>query len=376
VTPQSPTVEHVEPDRTAVSQSASLSDRQKAFLLQQLVEAPDNHVTLGDANKRIGAAAKREMQLDVATANRLRKELKESGYLREEWSNRKVSFTLTDEGRIHLQTLPHNLFPPVGTKVPKPPRSEGDVPPELLKLQQSYLLLVLFQANARKLAASEFASKLQTENARKVGFNGVIASQVIAPLLELGFIDEKRRTSGGDGLYPAFRASYRLTDQGSQYLFTVDQYPSIKVTMSGVEFNKFIAAFRATLPDELSTTAQSRDKPISPPLQVAPPLQPQKNLGEAILTRFNELLRENYTNAGTVPIHELRAWVKQQFGAEAASRKNFDEVVNDLCKQKKVRFVTLSDLRRGTPEQMEASIPGVNETFFYLEPAHEQSFDF
>jgi hypothetical protein len=94
------------------------------------------------------------------------------------------------------------------------------------------------------------------------------------------------------------------------------------------------------------------------------------------MTRFNELLREKYTHAGMVPIHELRAWVAQQFGPEAASHKTFDEVANELRKQNRVRFVTISDLRRGTPEQMEASIPGVNETFFFLEPAHEQSFNF
>jgi hypothetical protein len=65
--------------------------------------------------------------------------------------------------------------------------------------------------------------------------------------------------------------------------------------------------------------------------------------------------------------------VGKKFGPAAARHDQFDQVVKQLRQQSRIRLVSISDLRDATPEQLNDSIPGMNETFFYLEPAHEQS---
>jgi hypothetical protein len=69
-----------------------------------------------------------------------------------------------------------------------------------------------------------------------------------------------------------------------------------------------------------------------------------------------------------VPVHELRAKVP------APDRAAFDDAARTLWREGKVRLVSLADLHKATVAQLDASIPGTNETFFYLEPTASAHF--
>jgi hypothetical protein len=99
----------------------------------------------------------------------------------------------------------------------------------------------------------------------------------------------------------------------------------------------------------------------------------QEDLPEIIFREFQGLAREKYGHTGLVPIHEIRQRVAERLGPEFAHHDIFDEKVQQLRQQRRVRMIPISDLRQATPGQLNDSIPGVNETLYYLEPAHERA---
>jgi hypothetical protein len=74
-----------------------------------------------------------------------------------------------------------------------------------------------------------------------------------------------------------------------------------------------------------------------------------------------------------VPIHEVRAEVLAQFGPAAARHDVFDEAVLGLWRAKQVRLTPIADRGKVTPQQLQDAIPGVGETLYYLEGAHESA---
>ncbi|MCS6849685.1 MAG: hypothetical protein NZ700_00780, partial [Gemmataceae bacterium] len=102
----------------------------------------------------------------------------------------------------------------------------------------------------------------------------------------------------------------------------------------------------------------------------AAPLQAPDLLG-AILAEFDALLRERYSHQRRVPVYELRRNLARKLGPAAASHDRFDPAVKLLRQQNRIRLVPISDLRDATADQLNDSVPGINETFFYLEPVHE-----
>ncbi len=81
-------------------------------------------------------------------------------------------------------------------------------------------------------------------------------------------------------------------------------------------------------------------------------------------------MRERHAVGGLVPIHEVRAAVRKQFGETAARHDVFDEVVLGLWRTQKLRLTPITDHAKATPDQLQDAIPGVGEILFYLEPAH------
>lgn len=94
---------------------------------------------------------------------------------------------------------------------------------------------------------------------------------------------------------------------------------------------------------------------------------PQADLESAVMSEFKDLLNEEHTITGMVPIHQVRDRIRAKFGDEAASHKNFNEVVLNLWRQGKLRMHSLEDAGAATLKQRQDSIPGVGETLFYLE---------
>jgi hypothetical protein len=67
----------------------------------------------------------------------------------------------------------------------------------------------------------------------------------------------------------------------------------------------------------------------------------------------------------------VRAEVRRRLGEAAGRHDHFDEVVLGLWRAKRLRLTPIADPGRATAEELQDAIPGVGETLFYLEPAHE-----
>ncbi len=82
---------------------------------------------------------------------------------------------------------------------------------------------------------------------------------------------------------------------------------------------------------------------------------------------FDKLWPE-HQHDNLVPIHALRASVRERLGDEAAGHEVFDQAVLDLWRNKQgVTPVPISDLSQASKQQLADSIPGPGGTFFYLE---------
>jgi DNA-binding PadR family transcriptional regulator len=281
--------------------------------------------------------------------------------------------------------------------------------------QRAFLLLQL--AIHGRLTKGEFNKRLTQTVRKQADLNKGTADQLLADLVRDGYAREDRPTKRA--------VVYTITEKGSDWLFTSNQPIAVPVSLTGAQFNEIkekigehvctekgvavpvsvwsglvkklervqseIAGSREMMQtatqmiqtatqradqatkdwrqilEELHSVAQS--KPTSPP---APNPVPA-NLADEILQTFQELLRERYGHSGLVPIHDVRRHIAKEYGPEAARHDAFDEQVKQLSRQKRVRLLSISDLRDATREQLEDSIPGVNETLFYLEAAHEHA---
>jgi hypothetical protein len=94
-------------------------------------------------------------------------------------------------------------------------------------------------------------------------------------------------------------------------------------------------------------------------------------LEQTILASFEELLRERHAVTGMVPIHEVRAGVRRQLGETAARHDVFDPAVHALRQAGRLRLIPITDGTQASPEQAQASIPGIGETLFFLETTRE-----
>lgn len=90
---------------TAPISSEVLPTQQRAFLLHQLVSAPDGKLSQSDANPAIPAQFKKELKLTAKAANAIRHEMAMSGWVVEEKSGRNVTYSVTEAGRQQLHDL-------------------------------------------------------------------------------------------------------------------------------------------------------------------------------------------------------------------------------------------------------------------------------
>jgi predicted transcriptional regulator len=303
-------------------------------LLDQLLQAtPDHKLTRGAANKKIGAAAKNHLGLDAATANRVRDELAARGFIRSTKQGQVVTDELTDEGRHYLQTLERPSFP---TRQ-HPAKAINE---HVLRFVKPYLLLQLLRADGHCLTLGE-ANRFNAVGKEFLTLTPGNARAVRSEMRAEGLID----------IEPDGRTErYRLTDAGLVFLATHEQYPAGDVTLRGSELNELLRAAR----------------PAAPAYSPRP-----TNLSEAILAEFEELRRELHGHSGRVPIYQLRERFAAKYGPDAARHDSLDDAILQLWRERRVRLVSLSDLQKATPEQLNASVPGVGETLFYMERPHE-----
>jgi predicted transcriptional regulator len=327
-----------------------LSQWQQAFLLGQVADAGEDGKPLGELNKGIRAEAKRQLRIDATSANKVRAELVARGYLAIRKKGRQVRYVLTEAGREYLVGLDKPLL----NEEPRLPSvNEANITDEVREAQRAYLLLQLLDAEGRSLPKGE-ANKIPEALRTGLGLTPAAANYRRARLAEQGYLQIRKVNRSEE---------YELTTHGLDFLATCDSHLAhATFPIRGATLNTLLSAAR--------DSSFGRDRRALPPDKLAVP-QVQE-LADAVLAQFQELRREQHGRDGLVPIHEVRQKIAQRFGEGAARHDVLDEIILDLWRQGKLRLTAISDLREANEQELNDSIPGEGQTYFYLETAHGQ----
>jgi predicted transcriptional regulator len=329
--------------------------RQRAFLLDQIAGAPCESLGKGAANRAIPAAAKRELELDTSNLNRLRSDMTAEGLLKTERANRIESYQLTDKGRAYLEQHRSSVptLPTGRVGVVTPPSNDL-----VRKFRISYLLLQLLKAERHTLSQGE-ANRFDALG-RRLELNAATARAIRHELAEQGLLAISKQNR--------FEA-YTLTPEGRLQLGTLAFDDDFEFKIRGRVLNDLLEAAREAAKQFAGAPADTVKRDTGMPAEAVIP--ETSRLDEAILRAFEELLRERHTVTGMVPIHEVRAEVRKHLGETAARHDAFDPVILSLRQAGRLRLVPITDGTKASLEQLQASVPGIGETLFFLEAAYE-----
>jgi predicted transcriptional regulator len=336
------------PSESAPSRLALL---QQAFLLEQLATEGAGSKAIGELNRRITAAAQRELNLSAKLATSVRKELAERGYLEATKTGQKVSYALTAAGRTYLAGLER---PALSTRSKQPaPVDEATISDEVREAQKSYLLLQLLNADGERLTRGQ-ANRIRERLRNSLGLRPAVANYRRAKLAENGFLS----------IIPTRNSEeYSLTPDGLEYLAAGARHlEHAEFTVKGKALNSLVAAARESSFERDGLTAQT---------SVERSMPSQSELAEVVLANFQELRRERHSHTGLVPIHEVRQRIAERFGLAAARHDVLDEVLLNLWRQQRLGLEAISDLNDATEQQLNDGIQGTSGTLFYLEAPRE-----
>jgi DNA-binding MarR family transcriptional regulator len=323
-------------------------------LLEKLANAKGKK--LGGAKLTVPKNLRKSLGADDAAVREAIDGLVREQYVTRTKSGGGVNYRLTREGEAHLASLEPDTLLPNG---------------ELFEYQRAFVLLKFFTASDRRLTQPQLEQRLGKMTGT-MGFGegrdgDGPDSRLVGHILR-GFVREKALVRDGD--------RYELTEQGEELLGASDQYPGAEFTLTGREFNRICEAVRHggfdAQPPEQARPAPKEQAPAAPvqpePVEVKAPV----TLTTSVLLELVEELRsERYLRTGMVPIWDLRRQVAARIGQEAATHATLDPLLKQLRRQDRVRLVSIADRSRATTDQLDDSIPGENETFFYVEFAHE-----
>jgi hypothetical protein len=340
---------HSSPDH-AQSSTAAVGDTspdrlpllQQAYLLEQLAAAGEGSKPAAALNKKITAAARRELHLSAGVANTVRRDLAAKGYVKESKPGGKVAYCLTDPGRAYLAGLER----PVVSGTTRRPGAidEAAISDEVREAQKAFLLLQLLDAEGQTLARGE-ANKFKNAPHVSLGLKAGIANYRRAKLADQGYIrvTPARQTE-----------TYTLLPDGLDYLArNTTHLGHATFKLKGKTLNALAAA--------ATESSFERGRPADP-----------TELAEAVLAAFHELRRERHSRSGLVPIHEVRKIIADRFGPGTARHDVMDEVILELWRQQRLGLEAISDLAEASEQQLNDSIQGVHGTLFYLEAPREQ----
>lgn len=334
-----------------VPQSA-LEMQRRAFLLGQFAGESVGTKSRGELNKKIPAAARRELQLTNAVAGAVRHDLVEQKYLFESKQGRTVSFAITDAGREQLASLEVPTFGK--SRKPPIPLNEDTITDEVREGQKAFLLLQLFDADGHMLPQGD-ANRIPKALVASLGLKPYVANYRRAKLAQQGYIKISR--TGRSQEYSLLPDGIDYLSAGAKHLDHAD------ITLKGKTLNALVAAAREASFD------RDQPRPASESVKSAPSAA---ELEEAVLAGFQELLRERHPRSGLVPIHEVRQYIAERFGPGAARHDALDEVIMNLWRTHRIGLEGISDLSKATEQQLNDSIQGINSTLFYLEVPREQ----
>ncbi len=327
------------------------TETHQAAVLAIFSKLKEGRISAGDLKKKLAAKPKAGHATSPydPEADRTLADLIEVGFLATSGGamngphpRKNASYRLTEKGRQHLR--------------PARPIFEETQ----LEAQEAFILLQVFRAEGHKLTRSELNGKLNTVTAKaQVEINAKEAPGTVdyhlAQLVEKGYIDEQRQRGS---------VVYTLNpDQGAGALASVKQHDGVSFTLSGKTLNALLAVARQSMPGR-SEAAVSHVPEL--PIEAAP-APASRALGEPDIVKYIDHLRaDKYAGKGLIPIHEVRRLVAEHHGDEAAGHPAFDPLIKRMRSEDKLELIAINDKRGATQEQLDASIPGMNETIFYI----------
>jgi predicted transcriptional regulator len=322
--------------------------RQRAFLLHTLQVAPGRKLTRGELTKKAKTKAAEAAGISPAAVPGLVARLGDAGLVHTVKSGRAVVYELTDTGAAHLETIRDQLPPTkgVGTRGRfVPPASD-----QVRDYRTGYLLLQALRAPRNTVSDAEANSQLDSYARDALELNAATASQLRRELARQGLL-----ASAGSGRATEFS----LTPAGRVAIGNTAFPADRTFPLPGRVLNDLLEAAREVGKQFVPAAA---DQPRTPS---------GGELEHAILSTFEELLRERYAVSGLVPVPDVRAAIRSRFGDRAARHDMFDEAILGLWRSKKVRLTPIADHAKATPDQLHDAIPGLGETLFYLEAARD-----
>lgn len=339
------------------------SENQRNQILGLFRRAPGGRIAKADLVKKASRATKGRSLASTAELAHALDVLIDGGLVRVTGGGSeglhpraKASYLITDEGRARIR-----------------PARPTEVSQEVLEAQVPYLLLLLARARDRKLTRSELNAKLKTKAA--VGFlefnvadHPETIDYHLTNLVELGAIAEK---------HVGASTSYRFNPEvGLAALAAKPQYDNaeLNLTIPALLLNALLAAARGSGPARDSSDADvglSNDEPMDRDTDLAG--EPRIFIDEHPMSRDDihgyiaELRRGPYAGEDLIPIHDLRRVVGEHLGADAASHARLDPLLMEMRADRALKLIAISDGRQATDDQIRDSIPGVNETIFYLD---------
>jgi len=223
---------------------------QRAYLLQQVMEAPEHQLAKGKAN-RFPRAVARELSLSPGLANQLRDDLVQEGHLRTLKKSGSIVYELTQQGKDLLGTLPQRSTPE-GRK----PSREAPVSNEVQLARKTFLLFQLFEAPGQTMEQKE-ANRFREPGRKFLDLRAGTANRLRKEMADQGLIDLKK-----DGR----NATYKLTQAGVEFLGAKSNFPETEFTVHGRILNELLEAARMS--------AKQFEQPAPEAAQPAPEREP------------------------------------------------------------------------------------------------------
>ncbi len=336
---------------------SELQQKLQADILKRLKGRKNPHLTRRDFDKA-ETTIKKRFQCEKADIEKAVETL-----LREQYVSRtgRGTYKLETKGVDHLVNLESALSGP-------PP----EINEEMLHYQKAFVLMQLFGAKdgSQSRTRSDLYQKLESKEVAKqallfarlssdplVNPDRPTIDWVVRQLVQSKDIDEPNKNR------------FRLTDRGKESLMATDQHPSLDFRIKGKQLNALREAIREVIA-VAHPKPEQRDEQTGIPSVAIPVVQPSLT-AEAVLAVFGELRSERFARNGIVPVYELRRLLIARYGAETGSHAFLDPLLKKLRREKQLRLIAIGNLNDATPDQLNDSVPGENETFFYLEAAHE-----
>jgi|GEM_PF-5105186 len=324
---------------------------QQTTLLRILERPADGRLSAGDLKKKLGLGSKKGSadSLDASEADQALTELIAKGLIAVVGGAQdglhprpNASYRLTKEGK-------HQLRP-----------ARPDIPEEQLQAQEAFILLQVFRAKEQKLTRSELNGKLKSRAAVGQLEFDVKASPAtvdyhLAELVDKGSLIEQKR---------GVSVSYSLhAEHGAKALASVKQHEAVSFTMTGETLNALLAAARQSKAAEpkVEDSSQVDGFIASVSQQAAHPLDPYH-----IMKYVDQLRSDKYAGNDKIPIHEVRRLIADHHGEEASSHSTFDPLIKQMRSNGQLRLIAISNSGDATQAQLDDSIPGMNETLFYI----------